>query len=104
MKLEMYWVLTDVRGPFESKNHHTGQFYIVEMTNAETGERLVTYATEGLENFQNWSACVNKQWGIYTNISRHAKKEHLINGDCIPQFVESMTAQEARSFRNTGSV
>lgn len=104
MKLDQYWVLTDVRGPLASKSHSTGDFWVIEMTNAETQERLITYATEGLENFSNWSGCVNKQWGVYTNISRHQKKEHLINGDCIPQLVETMTPQQARSFRATGSV
>ena len=42
-----YWMLTDVRGPFPSKSRNTGSYYIIEMTNCETKQKLTTYATQG---------------------------------------------------------
>lgn len=99
-----YWMLTDVRGPFDSKNMHTGKYYIIEMTNCETKERLITYPTQGLRNYKNWADCIGKQWGVYQGIHPHKSKKHLINGDCIPKLVEDCTQQEAKCFRETGSV
>lgn len=104
MNLENYWMLTDVRGPYNSKNMHTGQYHIIEMTNCATQQKLTTYATQGLRNYKNWVDCVHKQWGVYEGISQHKSKEHLINGDCIPRLVQEVTAQEARAFRETGSL
>lgn len=104
MNLQEYWVLTDVRGPHESKNQQTGDFYIIEMTNAQTLEKLTTYATEGLRNFENWTRCVNKDWGVYDCVHRHSKNPKLINGDSMPRLVEDMTQQEAKLFRETGTL
>jgi hypothetical protein len=99
-----YWMLTDVRGPFPSKSRNTGSFYIIEMTNCKTKQKLTTYATQGLRNYKNWQECIDKQWGVYKGIHPHKDKEHLINGDCIPKLVETCTQQEARCFRETGSI
>lgn len=105
MNLHRYWIMTDVKGPMASRNGDS-QYYIIEMTNCETKERKTTYATEGYRNFANWSECVAKQWGVYEGIHAHTgkNKEHLINGDSMPRLVESITQQQAKSFRETGEL
>ena len=103
INLHRYWMMTDVRGPFASRNGDS-QYYIIEMTNCDTQERRTTYATEGYRNFANWQECIAKNWGIYEGIHPHGKKDHLINGDSMPRLVEPCTQQEARAFRETGSI
>ena len=103
MNLHRYWMMTDMRGPFQSRNGDS-QYYIIEMTNCETHERKTTFATEGYRNFGNWSECIAKTWGVYEGIHGHKTKEHLINGDCMPKLVQTVTEQEARAFRETGEI
>lgn len=103
MNLHRYWMMTDVRGPFASKNGDS-EYYIIEMTNCETKERKTTYATSGYRNFANWQDCITKRWGVYEGIHPHKTKDHLINGDCMPRFVQSVTEQEAKAFRETGEL
>jgi|TARA_B100000035_G_scaffold286778_1_gene271319 hypothetical protein len=104
INLNNYWMLTDVRGPFPSKSMHNKNFYVVEMTNCKSKEKLTTYATQGLGNYKNWLDCIDRQWGVYEGITPHNDKPGLINGDCIPRLVETCTEQEAKCFRNTGTI
>lgn len=103
INLHRYWMMTDVRGPFASRNGDS-QYYIIEMTNCDTQERRTTYAAERYRNFSNWQVCIKKNWGIYEGVHPHKTEPHLINGDSMPRLVETVSEQEARAFRATGTL
>lgn len=99
--LKDYWVLTNVQGPVIS-HRTTGDFYIIEFTNADTNERRRTFADTSHKNFDNWRDCIDRKWGFYGNLKR--KGEDLINGDCKPVFAEAMSEDDCKYFRLHGRI
>lgn len=102
-----YWVLTDVQGPMAS-NKGTDDYFKVEMVNIKTQEPLESYIVNNNRNQHKWYDIIEaERWGIYKGIrTKRSKGKVVINADFQPVFVAnpSLTRDECKRFKNTGSI
>tara|TARA_R100000030_G_C3214158_1_gene114164 strand:- start:3 stop:329 length:327 start_codon:yes stop_codon:yes gene_type:complete len=102
-----YWVLTDVQGPIPSSKG-TDDYFKVEMVNVKTKEPLESYIVNNNRNQHKWYDIIEaERWGIYKGIrTKRSKGKVVINADFQPVFVDdpSLTRDECKRFKNTGSI
>lgn len=101
--LKGYWVLSKVSGPFQSDI--TGDYFLVEMVDADTKKTYKSYIVNENHNRHNWHDILEEHWGVYTGIKlKRSKGKQVINADSRPKLAEHLTEQECKNFRMTGSI
>tara|TARA_R110002012_G_scaffold293118_2_gene488697 strand:+ start:1579 stop:1893 length:315 start_codon:yes stop_codon:yes gene_type:complete len=101
--LKGYWVLSKVSGP--KRSDITGDYFEVEMIDADTKKPYKSYIVDENFNRHNWHDVIEEHWGVYTGIrTKRARGKVVINADSKPILAEKLSREECKNFAMTGSI